>query len=232
VAYSEGLLLFFVLSAWLLSRKGKFFGASAFAAIAPLTRTMGILVVLPMIYCSLKQKTHRGRNILLSLLPIATLTAWFASLGFSAGDFLAPVHTSEWSQMYSFRTLLTEGIPCYGMKAILEAPYQPSPIPSHWFLPVAVGIALLFPLLLFYSTWKKDRSLWIYAVAGYGGILFFGALASTPRFVSVLFPLWIPLTAGFSGSKKSIAIAAVAIGMFYVIALDLWISFLNGQFIA
>ena len=232
VAYSEGLLLFFVLGAWLLLKKGKWFGASAFAAVAPLTRTMGILVVLPMIYYALKQKTHRVRNVLLSLLPIASLTAWFASFGFSAGDFLAPLHTSEWSYMYSFRTLLTEGIPRYGMKAILEAPYQPSPIPSHWLLPVAIGIALLFPLLLFYGTWKKDKSLWIYAVVGYGGILFFGALASTPRFVSVLFPLWIPLTAGFSGSKKSIVIAAVVMSLFYVIALDLWISFLNGQFIA
>jgi hypothetical protein len=232
VSYSESLLLFFVLGAWVLSKKGKFFGASALAAIAPLTRTMGILVVLPMIYYSLKQKTHRGRNVLLSLLPIASLTAWFASFGFSAGDFLAPLHTSEWSSMYSFGTLLTEGIPRYGLKTILEAPFQASPIVSHWLLPFAVGIALLFPFLLFRSAWKKDKSLWIYAVAGYGGILCFGALVSTPRFVSVLFPLWIPLTASFSGSKRSIVIAAVIIGTFYVVALDLWISFLSGQFIA
>jgi hypothetical protein len=231
VAYSEGLLLFFVLGAWLLFKKGNLLGASAFAAVAPLTRTMGILVVLPMLYGSLKQKTHRVRNLLLSLLPIASLTGWFAGLGISAGDFLAPVHTSEWNLLYSFRTLLTEGIPRYGVKVILEAPFQPSPIPSHWLLSFAVGSALLFPLLLFKNTWKKDRSLWIYAVAGYGGILWFGALVSTPRFVAVLFPLWIPLTAGFSGNKKSIAIAAVVIGVFFVVALDLWESFLKGQFI-
>lgn len=134
--------------------------------------------------------------------------------------------------MYSFRTLLTEGIPRYGVNAILEAPYQPWPIVSHWLLPVAVGSALLFPLLLFYSTWKKDRSLWIYAVAEFGGILCFGALVSTPRFVSVLFPLWIPMAAGFSGSKKSVVIAAILVVTFYIVALDLWVSFLNGQFVA
>jgi hypothetical protein len=232
VVYSEGLLLFFVLGAWLLFRKGKLFGASAFAAVAPLMRIMGILVVFPMLYSSLKQKTHRVQNVLLSLLPVASLASWFVGFGFSVGDFLAPVHTSEWSYMYSFRTLLTEGIPRFGLNALSETVFLSPPIPSHWLLPFAVVLALLFPLLLFHSTWKRDRSLWIYAVAGYGGILCFGALASTPRFVSVLFPLWISLTAGFSVSKRSIAIAVIAMGLFYVVALDLWMSFLGGQFVA
>ena len=232
VAYSEGLLLFFVVSTWLLSKRGNFLGASAFAAIAPLTRTMGILAVLPMIYYGLKQKTHKVRNVLLGLVPIASLAAWFAALGVYANDSLAPIHTSEWSYLYSFRTLLTDGIPQYGIKAVLEAPYQLPPIPTHWLLPIAVGIALFIPLLLFYLTWKKNRLLFIYAVAGYGGILFFGALVSTPRFISVLFPLWIPLTASLSGGKKSIVIVTIFLALFYVLALDSWINFLNGIFIA
>jgi hypothetical protein len=232
VAYSEGLLLFFVLGAWVLFRKGRMFGAVAFAMITPLTRIMGILVVLPMLYVSFKQKSHRVRNMFLSLLPIASLTAWFVGLGFSVGDFLAPVHTSEWAQLYSFRTLFTEGIPRYGMKALLEAPFQPSPIPTDWFLPFAVLLALLVPIFLFSGTWKKDKSLWLYSLAGYGGILFFGALVSLPRFISVLFPLWIPFMANFSGKKKSIILVAIIVIIFYVVALDLWLSFLNGQFIA
>ena len=232
VAYSECLLLFFVLVAWFLSKKGKILGASAFAAVAPLTRTMGILVVLPMIYYGVKQKTHRIRNVLLSLIPIVSLTAWFTSFGIIAGDVLAPVHTTEWSQLYSVRTLLTDGIPRYGMKAILEALAVALPVPTHWLLPVAVVIALLFPLLLFYVTWKKNRLLWIYAVAGYCGILLFGALVSMPRYIAVLFPLWIVLTASFSESKRSIVVATILMGIFYVVALDLWTSFLNGQFIA
>jgi hypothetical protein len=232
VAYSEGLLLFFTLGAWLLFKKNKPISASVLACIAPLTRTMGVLVVLPMLYGSLKKKTHKGRHILLSLLPIASLTVWFAGIGFFAGDFFAPIHTSEWSQLYTFRSLLTEGIPRYGVRALMEAPYQPSPIPTHWLLPLSIVSALIFPLLMFWGTWKKDKALWIYAIAGYGGILYFGALVSTPRFISVLFPLWIPLTASFSGNKKSVAIAAIITVSFYIIALDLWTSFLKGQFVA
>jgi hypothetical protein len=232
VSYGEGLLLFFVLGAWLLFKRGKLLGAVVFAALAPLARTMGIIVAFPMLYYSFKYKTHRIRNVLVSLVPIVSLICWFAFLGFSVGDFFAPVDTSEWSNLYSFRTLLTDGIPRYGLNAILTAPFQPMPIITHWLLPLAVVCALLFPLLLFKKTWKLDKSLWLYAIAGYSGILFFGALVSTPRFVSVLFPLWIPLTAGFSGSKKSIAITALIAGVFFVVALDLWIGFLNGQFVA
>ncbi len=232
VAYSESLLLFFVLGAWLLLRRGKLFSASVFAIVAPLIKTMGILIVLPMLYVSLRQRAHRARNILLSLLPAVSLSAWFAYLGFSTGDFLAPVHTSEWAQLYSFRTLLTEGIPRYGMKALLEAPYQIPPIPTHWLLPIAVVFSLFLPILLFFETWKKDKSLWIYAIAGYSGILYFGALVSLPRFIPLLFPLWVPLTARFSGSKKSTIIASIISVSFYIVALDLWFNFLNGKFVA
>lgn len=232
VAYSESLFLFFVLGAWLLSSKGRFLSASALASLAPLSRTMGILVIFPMLYSSMKQKTHKVRNVLLSLVPLTSLTAWFLTFGFSAGDFLAPIHTSEWTNMYSFRTLLTEGLPKYGVNSLSEIFYQLSPIPLHWLLPIAIVAALLFPLPLFYVAWKKDRGLWIYAVVGYGGILYFGALASAPRFVSVLFPLWIGLTANIGATKKSFIIAAVIMCLFYIIALNLWASFLNGQFIA
>jgi len=185
-----------------------------------------------MLYVSLRQRAHRARNILLSLLPAVSLSAWFAYLGFSTDDFLAPVHTSEWAQLYSFRTLLTEGIPRYGMKALLEAPYQIPPIPTHWLLPIAVVFSLFLPILLFFETWKKDKSLWIYAIAGYSGILYFGALVSLPRFIPLLFPLWVPLTARFSGSKKSTIIASIISVSFYIVALDLWFNFLNGKFVA
>ncbi len=232
VAYSESLLLFFLLGSWVLLKRGNTIGASALATIAPLTRTMGILAVFPMLYYSLKQKTHRVRNTALSLFPVVSLSTWFIGFGFTAGDVLAPVHTSEWTTLYSFRTLLLDGIPRLGLKAILEAPYQNPPIMSHWLLPLAVGASLIFPLLLFHECWKKDKAFWIYAVAGYAGILYYGALVSTPRFVSVLFPLWIPLTAYLSGGRKSIIFVATVITLSYVLAMNLWSSFLGGQFIA
>ncbi len=232
VAYSEGLLLFFTLGAWLLLKKGKVVSASILAAVAPLTRTMGVLVMFPMLYSSLKQKPRKIRNIVLSLVPIASLSAWFGFFSFTAGDWLAPMHTTEWSTLYSFRTLIFEGIPQKGIEALMKAPFQLPPITSQWLLPLAVVLSLIVPLLLLRPAWKLDKSLWMYAVAGYGGILFFGALVSTPRFVSVLFPLWIPLTTGLKFTKRSIfSVTALTIA-FYIVTLALWMDFLNGQFVS
>ena len=233
VAYSEGVFLFFTLSTWYLFKKGKVAYSSVLAAVTALTRIVGVLVILPMLFGSLKQKSvHRLRNVILSLLPIAALVLWFMYCGFTANDLLAPVHTTEWTGLYSLRTLLLEGIPQKGIQAILAAPYQYYPIPTHWHLPAGVVCALVIPLFLFRKAWKMDKSLAIYSLASYFGILLFGALVSTPRFISVLFPLWIPLTAGLSLNKKSLVFVTVVAGVFYVVALSLWISFLNGQFIA
>jgi hypothetical protein len=232
VAYSEGVLLFFTLGAWLFFKKGKIVSAAALAAVAPLMRITGILVVFPLLYESLKRKPRRLRVIALSLLPVASLAAWFGFFYFYVGDLLAPLHTTEWSGLYSFRTLILEGIPQQGVEALMKAPFQLPPITSQWLLPFAVVLALCIPLLLFRPAWKMDKSLWIYAVAGYGAILCFGALVSTPRFVSVLFPLWIALTSGLNFTKRSLLLATAVTVAFYIIALVLWMDFLNGQFVA
>jgi hypothetical protein len=79
---------------------------------------------------------------------------------------------------------------------------------------------------------NMDRELLMYSVAGYVGILVFGAIVSFPRFVSVLFPLWLPLTANLSlGKKQSFLVGTILIA-FLVLSIDMWVSFLNGQFVA
>ncbi len=232
VAYSEGLFLFFTLGAWYLFNKGKVAWASAFGIAAALSRIVGVLVVLPMLYGTLKQKgLHKRRNVALSLLPLAALLVWFIYSSFLANNFLAPVNTSGWSGLYSFRTLILD-IPNRGVDAVLMASYQNLPTPPHWLLPSATICALAVPPILICRAAKTDKSLAIYSLAVYVGILAFGALVSTPRFISALFPLWIPLTAKLTASKKSLGFVAVAAAVSYVLAVDLWIGFLNGQFVA
>ncbi|MFB3888383.1 MAG: hypothetical protein ACE14S_02765 [Candidatus Bathyarchaeia archaeon] len=233
VAYSEGMFLFFTVAAWLLFDRGRVAAASAFGSVAALTRVVGVLVALPMLYGSLRRKNvHWKRNVALSLAPVVALALWFVFCGFTSGDFFAPVHTTEWSSLYSFRTLVFEGIPQRGIQALLAAPYQNPPVPTHWLLPAAVVFALILPLFLLYKAARMDGSLAVYSLANYLGVLAFGALVSTPRFVAVLFPLWIPLTAGFSGSKRAVVAVAAVCAVFYVITLNLWVSFLNGEFVA
>jgi predicted membrane-bound dolichyl-phosphate-mannose-protein mannosyltransferase len=104
IAYSEGILLFFVLTSWFFFKKGKVAFASALACFAALSRVVGILIILPMLIETLKSKSpHRHRNILLICLPILSFFVWLAYGQVTANDWLALIHTTEWKDLYSFQ---------------------------------------------------------------------------------------------------------------------------------
>lgn len=233
VAYSEGLFLFFTLSAWHFFKKGKVGYASLLATVAAVTRVVGVLVTLPMVIESLqKDKARRLRNALVSCLPIVALFVWLAYCQLTTNDWLASIHSTEWNSFYSFRRLLSEGLPAKGIQAFAELPFQPWLSPPNWLLPVAMWGAIIVPPFIIYKIFKVEKSLVAYSLVYYVGVLAFGALVSTPRFISVLFPLWIPLTAKLSKNKKSVAVVVAVATLSFVVGLDLWINFLNGQFIA
>lgn len=233
VSYTEGLLLFFTSAAWLLFQKGKKAGASALSVVAVLSRVTGTLMVLPMLYGSLKQKGNdRIRNVTLSLVPVFTLAAWYVYGWFSSGDLFAPAHTTEWAGLYTVPSFLLHDLLQKGLSAFSAIPLQNWPAPQFWLTPVAIAAAVFIPPALMYHMKKMDRELLLYSVAGYVGILVFGAIVSFPRFVSVLFPLWLPLTAKLSFSKKQAAVVGAVLVVFFVFSIDMWVSFLSGQFVA
>ncbi len=232
VAYSEGLFLFFTLSAWYFFKKGKSAFASGFTAISILTRFVGALLVLPMFLISVQKKTnHRTRWIALSLLPIAAMFFWLAYCQITANDFLAFGHTTEWNSLFTFRTLLLEGLPQRGFNAFQTA-LQNAPAPLNWLTPLAVMAAIIIPPFLIFFVFKMEKSLAIYSLITYVWILMFGALASLPRYVSVLFPLWMPIAALFSMRKKSVVLLGIVLVVSFIISLSLWVDFLNGVFVA
>ena len=227
VVYGEGLFLFFTLSSWYLFTKRKGSASSVLAGVAALTRVTGIIVVLPMLYSSIRRKTeHRARNVVLSILPFAAVAMWLGYCSTVSGDLLASIHTTEWGGLYT-------DLPQMGLKAFYEIPLQTWPALQFWLSPAAMFIALALPPFLIYKLTKMDRSLALYSLAGYIGFVVFGAIVSAPRFASVLFPLWLPLTAKLTlKSRKQIVLVAAVLAISLVISLDMWMSFLNGQFVA
>jgi Gpi18-like mannosyltransferase len=233
VVYAEGLFLFLTLCSWYLLMKGKVAGASLLAGLAALTRVMGILMVLPMLVFSLKQKRNeRVRNVLLSLTPVFALAGWYLYCMFAASDFLAPIHTTEWSGLYTVPRFLLQDLPKMGINAFYAIPLQSWPAIEFWLSPAASLAALVVPPFLIYRTAKIDRSLAVYSLAGYIGVLGFGAIVSFPRFMSVLFPLWLPIVAKVTMNKREIVLIAVVSIVFFAVAVEMWKSFLNGQFVA
>jgi len=233
VSYTEGLVLFFSTSAWLLFQKRKRISASALGALAVLSRVTGALVVLPMLYSSMKDKgKDKIRNVLLSIVPFFALVAWYVYGFFSSGDLLAPVHTTEWAGLYTVPSFLLFDLPQKGLSAFTAIPLQNWPASQFWLTPVAIAAAVFIPPILMYKIKNVNSELLVYSIAGYTGILILGAIVSFPRFISILFPLWLPLTANLSLNKKHMTLLGAVLVVFFVISINMWISFLGGQFVA
>jgi 4-amino-4-deoxy-L-arabinose transferase-like glycosyltransferase len=232
VVYSEGLFLFSTLGAWYLFKKSQAALSSGLAAISVLARFMGAVLVLPMLLVSVrKRKPARTLWIVFSLLPLVALVSWLAYCQFTANDFLAVGHTTEWNTFYSVRTLLLEGLPQRGLNVFQDGLLN-SLTPLNWLSPFAIVAALVVPPFLIYRMIKIEKSLALYSLVCYVWLLMVGAIASLPRYNSVLFPLWIPLAAGLSTSKKSIAFLTIASTIAFIISLSLWADFLSGVFVA
>jgi hypothetical protein len=232
VAYSEGLFLFFTLGAWYLFKKGKAVAASGLAAISVLARFVGALLVLPMCLMSVRKNgARRIRWVAFILFPVAAMLSWLAYCQVAANDFLAFGHATEWNGLYTVRTLLLEGLPKNGF-SVFQTALQNTAAPLNWLSPFAVVVAIAVPPFLIYLVAKMEKSLAIYALITYVWILMFGALASVPRYISTLFPLWLPLASRLSTSKKSIVFLGIASVVSLIISVSLWFDFLNGLFVA
>jgi Gpi18-like mannosyltransferase len=227
VAYTEGLLLFFGLLTWYLFKKGKVAYASASAAIAVLSRVVGILIILPMIIETLKsKKPHKIRNLLLCCLPIIAFVAWLSYGQLTANDWLALIHTTEWKEMYTFQELLLRILPQRGIQVFLELPTH------HWLMSLAVWGSIIIPPFLIAEMAKNFKVIAVYSLAYFAGALVFGAMMSLPRFISILFPLWITLMVRVTVNKKTLAGITAILIVFFTFSLYLWVNFLNGFFIA
>jgi hypothetical protein len=169
---------------------------------------------------------------MLSLAPLLGLVAVYGYGFLSSNDPLAPIHTTEWSSLYTMRTFIMHDLPTMGLAAFGRIPFQTGYTAAYWLSPLAITLSLLVPPFLIYFANKLDPKLSVYTLGGYLGILVFGAVVSFPRFTAVLFPLWLPLAAKLSGTKRSVALVVLGVAVFFMLAMQMWTSFLDGWFIA
>ena len=176
LVYSEGLFLFFTLSAWHFFKNGKITSATGLAAISALTRIVGVVLILPLLIVSLLKKgAQKIYWVAFSLLPIVALLSWLVYCQLTANDFLAFMHATEWSSLYTLRTLIFEGLPQKGFSVFQEA-FQNTSAPLVWFTPYAAVAALVVPPFLIYKTAKTEKPLAIYSLVCYVWLLMFAEL--------------------------------------------------------
>ena len=226
VAYTEGLFLLLTLTAWKLYLDKRYFSASLTSALVALVRIPGFLIVLPMIVglLSIREKDYRLKGLLIGAPTVFVLLLWAGYMWFSTGDPIALFHNSEWSGMYTLLTYLTGILPSTGIAALFfPVPY----LNIHWLLSAAIwGSILLLPFL----TWRLylfDRGLVLYCLAYITGVLVFGAVVSLPRFMAVLFPLWLPIASLLRGRWWTPLLIMASI----IICFFLWTGFIGGVFV-
>lgn len=231
VAYSEGIFLLGTLGAWYYFKKRKAFPAIAFASLAAVSRPTGLLILLPMLIEMLHTHRDAGVSIKRGLLylgvPLAAFFSWLLYCRIMTSDWLAPFDRTAWDSWVALFVVIFKVIPSGGLPALvqnLNMSFTLYQFPVILFLPLSV--------VLIRSLSRVDRELAIYSAVYFAGIVTFGSLASLPRFVSFLYPVWIPAVRSLSGSRHPVLLTVAACVSLYLASLFLWGAFLNGQFIA
>lgn len=234
VAYSEGLFLFSTLSAWYFFKKRRRLFSALFAAIAAISRPVGLLIVLPILIEEIRTYTQdikslRLRNVFYLSIPFQSFFVWLFYCKITFGDWFAFANRSAWNPMYSFRVLIFNVLPAKGLEALLDKffkDFQVWPFSFAW-----VIFVLIVPFMI-YALIGMDVALTLYSVVYFCGILVIGGLESIPRFISFIYPIWLPPASKLFQNKRSSELTLIICASFYLVGIFFWYSFLNGIFVS
>jgi len=225
VAYGEGLFLLLTMVSWYFLKKQKIALTALFASFSTIVRATGAVMAFPIALEMHRKNRNRESSFRLSyLFPIFPFLAYFSWLLYCRLTFNSWLPTG-WSEMYSFRTLVFEMLPQKGFQPLIEY-FQIWPLS-----PLFIAFVAITPFLLF-ALFKMDKALCLYSATYFLGIIYAGGLASVPRFLSFLFPIWLPLTAKLVESKRPNLSTIIACTAFLIIGFYFWTLFINGTFVA
>lgn len=222
VVYSESLFLLSVLGAWYFFKRENLLVSMVFVSIATISRPPGLLILFPVLIET--WRNYKGgislkrRHILYFSFPLLSFFSWLLYCKIMLNDWFAPFTRYAWNDMPSLFRLLVNQLSKESVQLLQNN--------------IHVLLFLLLPPILIYALRRMDRSLALYSGVYYLGILAFGALLSVPRFISFLFPIWLPLTLKLSQVKKTNLITIILYAVFCVVGFFLWNAFLNGEFVS
>ena len=231
--YSESLFLLVSVGAFYAARTGRWVWAGALAAAATATRSAGIVLLVPLVLLWLDSQPRRGRELAwLGLAPLG-LGAYMLHLGVAHGDALAFIDAQEaWYRdfagpfvgVWDGTTAAWDGIRQLASGSRETVYFEPAG--GDPFRVAAINL-LLFAFLVFAAVAvvgafrRLPRAYGAYALAALALPLSYPVgpqpLMSLPRFLAVLFPLfiWLALVSEERGRFVPVASAsAVGLGLF------------------
>lgn len=199
--YTESLFLMWTVLSFYMGRSKRFWWAGIFGGVASLTRNTGILLVLPLLYEYMQTKQWNWRAIRADIASIALVPAgllvYMVHLWLVLGDPLAFVHAQKyWSRrmMMPWQTLWNGFIDKYYDKRTQWGKI------NHIFDKVVVVLELVTTSIITYKAvqrrWNTEWSYILYAAPAVlvpltSPSIPFAFFLSIPRFVVVIFPLFI-----------------------------------------
>jgi hypothetical protein len=237
--YTESLFLLLSLACFVFARESRWRLAGVMGLLATLTRSTGVLLLIPMTYFyyarrgwSLRRSDAHGANL---LMVVEGLLVWMTYLSLAFGKpLLFSTAQAQWKRGFAAPNYtVAKGFveAAGGAWKLLAAGYA-SVFTQHPVMSSGYGEAfanvlnlvflVLAGLLLWYGARRLPGAYSWFALAALAYPLFFPAnsvpLLSYPRFTLTVFPLYIAL-ALFTRDKPRTHVAVVAIGLVLLIAL-------------
>jgi len=218
IFYTEGIFLFLTISCFYYARKKKWLAASVLGFFLSLTRSLGFLMLLPILveYLDIDFKNFKidkkkvKKDMLYLLLIPSGLLSFMAYSYIKFGDFLAYFHSkSAWgNKLTSIFTTLNS-----------VRYYEP------FYKLIFIGSLIFALIFIIYLIYYRVRiSYIIYSSLFLFAYLSVGILEGIPRYVSILFPLYL----GMSLASKN-KFLSYFLTLFSIALLTLFtILFVNG----
>ena len=231
--YSESLFLLVSVGAFYAARTGRWAWAATLAAAATATRSAGIVLLVPLFLLWLDSQPRRGRELAWLALAPAGLGAYMLHLGIAHGDALAFVDAQEaWFREFAgpfvgiwdgttaawdgLRQLASGSRETVYFEPAGDDPFRVAAINLLLFLSLAFAVVAVVGVFQ-----RLPRAYGAYALVALALPLSYPVgpqpLMSLPRFLAVLFPLfiWLAVVSEERGWTTHVAAAsAVGLGLF------------------
>ena len=224
--YSESLFLLASVGAFYAARTERWAWAGALAAAASATRSAGLVLLVPLVLMWLESRPRRARNLAwLGLAPLG-IAGYALYLGVDHGDALAFVDAQEaWHRDFAgpFVGVWDGAVAAWdGVRQLVSGSGQTVYFERAGGDPEAVARInlMLFGFLVFAAVAvagafrRLPRAYGAYALAALALPLSFPVdpqpLMSLPRFLAVLFPLFVWLAVVTEGRGRTVPVAAVS----------------------
>ena len=231
--YTESLFLLLTLACFVFAREGRWRLAGVMGLLATLTRSTGVLLLIPMAYYYYEKRGWKLKktdsHVANMLMVVEGLLVWMTYLALAFGKPLSfSTAQKQWERHFGAPNYtVTKAVVAtvWGMRKVISAEYYrwlwEAPRPGSEYSNLATNVLNLAfliaaALLLWYGARRLPRAYSWYALASLAYPLFFPSkyvpLMSYPRFTLTVFPLYVALalyTKDRPRAHKAVVIAGV-----------------------